>query len=153
MVVLCGCARRSHSANGQRVIVLGVDGMDPNFVERHLRELPSLMRLRERGWFARLGTTTPPQSPVAWSSFMTGLDPEQHGIFDFVERDPETMQPFSTLGATEESRFQLPLGPYRIPLTPARFRTRRAGKPFWDILADHGIPVTVVRLPVNYPPA
>ena len=30
----------------------------------------------------------PPQSPVAWSSFTTGLEPARHGIFDFVHRDP-----------------------------------------------------------------
>lgn len=135
------------------MIVIGVDGMDPGFLERHWRDLPNLAKLRERGWFARLGTTTPPQSPVAWSSFITGLDPAEHGIFDFVERDPQTMQPFSSLGVTEESPFRLPLGPYRIPLRSARVRTRRHGQPFWDVLSDHGIPVMIVRLPVNYPPS
>lgn len=150
---MTGCARRSHAYSEKRVIVLGVDGMDPGFVERHWLDLPNLAAFRERGWFARLGTTTPPQSPVAWSSFITGLDPSEHGIFDFVERDPDTMLPFSTLGETEEPRFRLPLGPYRIPLTPARVRTRRIGKPFWEILGDHGIPVMIVKLPINYPPS
>ena len=153
MAILAGCTRRSHAASDKHVIVIGVDGMDPGFVERHWGDLPNLARLRERGWFARLATTTPPQSPVAWSTFITGLDPAQHGIFDFVERDPETMQPFSSLGDTEEPRFRLPLGPYRIPLTSARVRTRRNGKPFWEILSEQGIPVMIVRLPVNYPPS
>ncbi len=42
---------------GARVIVLGIDGMDPAFLERHWRELPNLDRLRREGDFQRLATT------------------------------------------------------------------------------------------------
>src|SRR5580704_7261090 len=70
----------------KKVIVIGVDGMDPGFVERHWKDLPNLAMLRREGSFSRLQTTTPPQSPVAWSTFITGLDPDEHGIFDFVHR-------------------------------------------------------------------
>lgn len=135
-----------------KVIVLGVDGMDPGFVERHWDALPNLRALRDRGGFARLATTTPPQSPVAWSSFSTGLDPNAHGIFDFVLRDPKTKQPFSSMGATEEGRFRLTLGPYVLPLSRSRVVSFRRGTAFWQLLADRGIPVTVVRMPTNYPP-
>jgi predicted AlkP superfamily phosphohydrolase/phosphomutase len=45
--------------------VLGVDGMDPTFVEKHWNDLPNLAELRRRGRFQRLGTSMPPQSPVA----------------------------------------------------------------------------------------
>jgi len=61
--------------------------MDPAFVERHWADLPNLARLRQRGSYSHLETTDPPQSPVAWSTFITGLDPGEHGIFDFVHRD------------------------------------------------------------------
>ena len=96
--------------------------MDPGFLERHWKELPNVARLRDTGGFRRLKTTTPPQSPVAWSTFITGLDPTAHGIFDFVHRDPKTMQPFSSMSRTEEPRFKLPLGPYVFPLSSARRR-------------------------------
>jgi predicted AlkP superfamily phosphohydrolase/phosphomutase len=134
------------------VIVLGIDGMDPNFVERHWDALPNLARLRRQGGFSRLGTTMPPQSPVAWSSFITGLDPDRHGIFDFVHRDPATLQPFSSMGRTDEPRFTLPLGPYSLPLSGSRVVTFRHGTAFWQTLAQQGVPVTVVRMPTNYPP-
>jgi predicted AlkP superfamily phosphohydrolase/phosphomutase len=145
-----GCHRSN--ANGRQVIVLGVDGMDPGFLERHWSDLPNVARLRDQGGFRRLGTTMPPQSPVAWSTFTTGLDPAQHGIFDFVHRNPRTMQPFSSMSRTVEPRFQIPLGPYVLPLSSARVETLRKGEPFWRMLWDRHIPVTVMHMPDNFPP-
>ncbi len=132
--------------------MLGVDGMDPAFVERHWSDLPNAAWLRDHGGFRRLQTTMPPQSPVAWSTFITGLPPEQHGVFDFVERDPQTMQPYSSMARTLEPRFVLPLGPYLLPLAPARVERLRKGTSFWQSLSDRQIPVTVMHIPVNYPP-
>jgi predicted AlkP superfamily phosphohydrolase/phosphomutase len=148
-LLIAGC--RAHPTP-PKVIVLGIDGMDPGFVERHWNALPNLARLRDQGSFRRLTTTTPPQSPVAWSSFITGLDPDQHGIYDFVHRDPATLQVFSSMSRNEEPRFVLPLGPYRIPLSGAKVISLRRGTAFWQTLASRDIPVTVVRMPTNYPP-
>ena len=91
--------------------------MDPAFVERHWSDLPNLTKLRDHGSYSHLATTDPPQSPVAWSTFITGLDPSEHGIFDFVHRDPVTMEPYLSTDKTLEPRFVLPLGPYRLPLS------------------------------------
>jgi hypothetical protein len=134
------------------VIVLGVDGMDPGFLERHWDALPNLRRLRDQGGLLRLATTTPPQSPVAWATFITGLDPAQHGLFDFVLRDPATLQPISSMGQTLEPAHHLDIGPWTFPLSAARVRTFRRGQTFWEILEQRGIPVTVMRMPTNYPP-
>jgi predicted AlkP superfamily phosphohydrolase/phosphomutase len=149
-ISVCACHRSQ--AHGKKVIVLGVDGMDPDFLERHWKELPNVARLRDTGGFRRLRTTTPPQSPVAWSTFITGLDPVGHGIFDFVHRDPKSMQPFSSMGRTEEPRFKLPLGPYVLPLSSAHVETFREGRAFWQILANRDIPVAVIHMPTNFPP-
>jgi predicted AlkP superfamily phosphohydrolase/phosphomutase len=151
-LLIASSACHRSEAHGKKVIVLGVDGMDPGFLERHWKELPNVARLKNTGGFQRLGTTTPPQSPVAWSTFITGLDPAEHGIFDFVHRDPKTMQPFSSMSRTQEPRFKLPLGPYIFPLSSARVETLRKGHAFWQILADRHIPVDVVHMPTNYPP-
>jgi len=149
----CGKAGIRHSrANGRQVIVIGVDGMDPVFVERHWADLPNLARMRERGTFTRLATTTPPQSPTAWSTFITGLDPADHGIFDFVHRDPATMQPFLSMSETRDARFRIPIGPWQLPLSRSKVVSLRKGKAFWQMLEDHGIPATIVHMPVNYPP-
>jgi predicted AlkP superfamily phosphohydrolase/phosphomutase len=126
--------------------------MDPAFVERHWVDLPNLARMRSRGSFTRLATTTPPQSPTAWSTFITGLDPAEHGIFDFVHRDPATMQPFLSMSETKEARLRIPLGPWQLPLSRAQVVSLRKGKAFWQTLEEHGIPATIVHMPVNYPP-
>jgi predicted AlkP superfamily phosphohydrolase/phosphomutase len=150
--LLSACGHPASQAHGKAVIVLGVDGMDPNFVERHWSALPNLARLRDLGGLTRLATTTPPQSPVAWATFITGTDPAQHGIFDFVHRDPSTLQPISSMAETIEPAHQLAIGPYLLPLSKARVRSFRSGRAFWEILAQHGIPVTMIRMPTNYPP-
>ncbi len=144
IVLLAGCGARHHP----KVIVMGVDGMDPGFFERHRGELPHLASLA----FSRLATTTPPQSPVAWSTFITGLDPSEHGIFDFVHRDPDTHELFLSTDRTTGPRFTLPLGSYEIPLSGSRVESLRHGKAFWQTLSEQGVPVTVVRIPANYPP-
>jgi predicted AlkP superfamily phosphohydrolase/phosphomutase len=145
-----GCSRSS--ADHRQVIVLGVDGMDPDFVERHWGDLPNLSRVRDRGSFARLATTTPPQSPVAWSTFTTGLDPSGHGIFDFVHRDPQTLQPFLSMGETRPPRFTIPLGPYELPLSSPQVVSLRKGQAFWQLLERRGISAAILHMPVNYPP-
>ncbi len=149
-VAATGC--REASAGGRRMVVLGIDGMDPAFLERHWEALPELDRLRREGEFKRLGTTIPPQSPVAWSTFITGLDPESHGVFDFVHRDPETLAPYSSLAQTVDAGRRLAIGPYLLPLTGERMETRRRGTPFWKALSDRGVPVVILRMPTDFPP-
>jgi len=151
VALVTGCGLRSQS-NGRRVIVLGVDGMDPQFVQQHWSSLPNLDRLRRQGDFKPLATTTPPQSPVAWSTFITGMDPDGHGLFDFVHRDPATYLPFSSMSKAEDPKHTLSLGPYLFPLSKGQVTSLRHGTAFWQLLADHGIPVTVIKMPTNYPP-
>ncbi len=147
-MLLAGCARAPH----RQVVVLGIDGMDPKFVERHWAELPNLRALRDEGSFQRLSTTSPPQSPVAWSTFITGLDPAEHGIFDFVHRDAATKELFLSTDRTVESRFVISLGDWRLPLTASKVVQQRRGKAFWQTLSERGVPVMVLRMPTNYPP-
>jgi predicted AlkP superfamily phosphohydrolase/phosphomutase len=151
-ISLAACGRVQSAANGKRIIVLGMDAMDPGFLERHWDALPNLDRLRRQGEFQRLATSVPPQSPVAWSTFTTGMDPGGHGIYDFVHRDPATLAPFSSMGEIEPPRRTLALGPYRLPLSGGQVRTFRKGKAFWSLLGEHGVPVTLLRMPNNFPP-
>jgi predicted AlkP superfamily phosphohydrolase/phosphomutase len=126
--------------------------MDPVFLERHWDSLPNLDRLRRRGDFRRLGTSIPPQSPVAWSTFITGMDPGGHGIYDFVHRNPQTLMPFSSMAETSEATRTISVGPYVLPLSRGKVRSLRHGTAFWQVLADHGIPATILRMPTNFPP-
>jgi predicted AlkP superfamily phosphohydrolase/phosphomutase len=152
-VLLTGCSHHTTQAAGKRMIVLGVDGMDPAFLEAHWSSLPNLNRLRSQGDFRRLGTTIPPQSPVAWSSVITGMDPGGHGIFDFVHRNPATRMPMSSMAEVTEPTRTLTIGPYLIPLAGGGVRALREGRAFWQILGDQGVTSRVIRMPANFPPA
>jgi predicted AlkP superfamily phosphohydrolase/phosphomutase len=148
-----GCRR--HAPLGRRVIVLGFDGLDYDLTRDLMARgrLPHFSALAKSGGFAPLGTTIPPQSPVAWSSFITGLDPGGHGIYDFVHRDPATLAPFlSTSRTVPPSRF-LSLGRYQLPLSAGRVELLRKGQAFWERLEEAGIETTIVRMPANFPPS
>ena len=104
----------------KKVIVLGIDGLDPRLCERMIGEgqLPALARMRKVGGYRRLGTSIPPQSPVAWANFITGADPGVHGIFDFIHRDPaKQYYPYYAAAETVTSMEGWDVGEYRIPLT------------------------------------
>jgi predicted AlkP superfamily phosphohydrolase/phosphomutase len=150
---LAGCANHTTIAASKRLIVLGIDGMDPAFLERHWDVLPNLSRLSRQGDFQRLATTVPPQSPVAWSTVATGLDPGGHGLFDFVHRDPATREPITSMAEVTDPKTTIHIGPYVIPLSSGTVENMRAGRTFWQVLQDHGIPATVIRIPANWPPA
>ena len=140
--------------NHPKVLVLGFDGMDPNLVERYMAEgtMPNFSALAERGTFSRLQTSIPPQSPVAWSNFITGMNPGGHGIFDFIARDPATYLPFLSTTVTGEAKRTIKLGKYIIPLSHGEVTLLRKGKAFWEVLEEHGVPTVVLRMPSNFPP-
>jgi len=154
---LGGCGTRGPAPGEQadRVIVLGVDGFDPELLERYMGEgrMPNCRRLIDQGSFHRLRTSDPPQSPVAWSNFISGTNPGGHGIFDFLARDPRTMAPYHATARAEQSSLQLPVGQWRIPLSAGRLNNLRKGPTFWTILEDQGVPCTVLRVPANFPPS
>jgi predicted AlkP superfamily phosphohydrolase/phosphomutase len=138
----------------KRVVVLGIDGMDPDILQEAVAKFPDQMqsfaRLIREGGAHRLDTSTPPQSPVAWSSFITGLDPGGHGVFDFIHRDPTTRGVATPTTKTSDPH-NFPLGgDWQIPLG-GDVESNRSGAPFWKILADHGVPADIWRMPANFP--
>ncbi|MCK4413104.1 MAG: alkaline phosphatase family protein [Candidatus Eisenbacteria sp.] len=155
------------AARFDRVIVLGIDGVDHKLLSAWMDEglLPNFSQLARMGDFLPLGTSTPPQSPVAWSNFITGADSGVHGIFDFIHRDPRTYLPFSAmsavtppddqvsiLGVRFANRISLPFSDYLIPLNGGTTTNMRRGTPFWDLLTAGGWPAVIQRVPVNFPP-
>src|SRR5690242_6187658 len=146
---------RNRYRGDHKLIILGIDGMDPQLLERFMAEgrMPNFTRLARQGSFRRLTTSTPPQSPVAWSNLTTGLDPGGHGIFDFIHRDPATMQPYLSTSKVEPPKHNLALGSWVIPLGGGTAELLRHGAPFWNILEDHGIPTSVFHMPANFPPS
>jgi predicted AlkP superfamily phosphohydrolase/phosphomutase len=138
----------------KKLIILGFDGMDPHLVNVWMNQgdLPALTKLRNAGTFALLETGNPPQSPVAWSNFITGMDPGGHGVFDFMHRDPQTYLPMFSAAGTSGAARTLTLGNYQFPLSSPEIVNLRKGRAFWQILEDHDIPATIFKIPSNYPP-
>jgi predicted AlkP superfamily phosphohydrolase/phosphomutase len=158
LLLALGPACREGAADAgsrKRVIVLGFDGMDYALVKKLMAEgrMPNFTRLSREGTFGALGTSIPPQSPVAWSTFITGMDAGGHGIFDFVHRDPKTMIPYLSTSRAEASNKSLKIGKWQFPLAPGKVELLRRGEPFWDVLERRGIETTVIRIPANFPPS
>lgn len=155
-------ARRSHSL-GRKVIIIGIDGMDPRLCAAMMQEglLPKLAEIRRAGGFSPLGTSVPPQSPVAWANFINGAGPGSHGLFDFIHRHPEHQcEPFYSAAETLPGVGGIELGEHRLQLDfwpfnhqPPKTVLRRQGVPFWDFLDAARIPSTFYDLPSNYPPS
>jgi predicted AlkP superfamily phosphohydrolase/phosphomutase len=146
--------RPPRRAKAKKVVILGLDGLDPVICERLMDagELPHFSKLRAEGGYRRLGTSIPAMSPVAWSSFATGADASRHGIFDFLSRDPRTYLPrLSSSSVYGEARFKK-IGPFMIPLRKGGVRFLRKSESFWKILGEYGVFSTVLRVPITFPP-
>jgi len=149
---LVSCQRQSQRAH--KLIILGIDGMDPQLLKQFMQQgkMPNFAKLAQEGSFRELTTSIPPQSPVAWSNLITGMNAGGHGIFDFIHRDPKTLQLYFSTSRVEAPKHTIHLGNWVIPLGSGRAEQLRQGKAFWQILDDHGIPNTVFRIPANFPP-
>jgi predicted AlkP superfamily phosphohydrolase/phosphomutase len=155
LLILLVCWGSAAADTGPKVLVLGFDGMDPNLLEEFRAQgvMPNFEKfLAGGGQLTPFGTSTPPQSPVAWSNFITGMDPGGHGIFDFIHRDPETLLPFfSASEAKGPTRFWK-IGSWKIPRGGGEVRNLRKGTAFWELLTDAGVDVTIFKVPSNFPP-
>ena len=146
--------RAIRRAKVKRVVILGFDGMDPELAERYMSEgkLPNLAKLREHGTFRNLATTIPPISPVAWSSFLTGVNPGKHNIYDFLAPDRARYLPELSSARIRGPKRNLKLGKYVIPLGRTQIKALRKGVPFWHYLGEAGVFCSVIRVPITFPP-
>ena len=137
----------------KRVLILGLDGLDPGLLERWMDEghLPNFKRLAETGTFRPLASSVPPMSPVAWSSFATGVDASHHNIFDFLNRNLRSYMPVLSSTDIRPPVKTLRLGKYEIPLSKPMVRLLRKSKSFWQILGEHYVPCHVIRVPITFP--
>lgn len=114
--------------------------------------MPNFARLAAQGDFRELATSIPPQSPVAWSNLITGMNAGGHGIFDFIHRDPKTLGLYFSASRVEGPKHAIHIGSWAIPLGGGSAEQLRKGEAFWQILDQHAIPNTIIRIPANFPP-
>lgn len=117
----------------KKLVVIAIDGLDPKIIDQGIQQgrLPNIKKLRESGYFSKLNTVIPPQSPVAWASFITGKNPQKHKIYDFITRDPKD---YSLNLSYSDNK-------------PFAWMT----EPYWEITSKNNIPVTSLFLPDMYP--
>ena len=139
-----------HVPKTQKMIILGFDGTDPGLLNRWMQEgkFPHLAKLKSEGDYRELGSTIPPQSPVAWASFATGTNPGGHGIFDFLNRSPETYTPNVANMKLTPPKFML----NTFLTAGAHAEITRGGTAFWKVAADSGVKATLLSIPYAFPP-
>jgi predicted AlkP superfamily phosphohydrolase/phosphomutase len=132
-----------------RAVILGFDGMDPHLAQQMMDagELPNFKKLQEQGGFQPLGSSNPPQSPTAWSSFSTSKTPFNHGIYDFLRRDPAKYLPGVGFGAPGKPK----LNPDGSLAAEPEYASNRKGDSFWKVASDQGKKVKALLVPFAYP--
>ncbi|MDX1414534.1 MAG: alkaline phosphatase family protein [Candidatus Promineifilaceae bacterium] len=114
----------------RKTVVIGMDGAPFELIGKWSAsgQLPNLAKLIDKGSFSILRSTIPVHSPTAWTSFITGLNPGEHGVFDFVRRDKDSYQ----LRVIRADQFK--------------------GTSLWRLLSEHDRAVGVMNVPMTYPP-
>src|SRR4051794_553390 len=151
--LLCAatCANRpAPSRYSQRLVILGFDGMDPTLLNRWLAAglLPNIAKLASQGGVYPLETTQSPESPTAWASFATGVNPGKHNIYDFLVRDTNTYLPDLGMVRREPPSF---LFGY-IPTAKPKVLSIRGGTSFWVTAGRAGVRSSILTVPVTFPP-
>ena len=120
--------RNDVEAPPPRVLLIGVDGVDPAIVERLVAagRLPTFARLQREGAYGALRSREPLLSPLVWTTIATGRKPQDHGVLDFVEIDRD--------GKT-------------VPVT----RFRRRVPALWDLAAARGLASGFVGWYASFP--
>ena len=115
----------------QRISLIGLDGATFKIILPWAKEgkLPNLTKMMEAGAWGELESTIHPLSPQAWASFMTGKNPGKHGIFEFIQHQPNSYDLHYVNGGFVQ------------------------GKKLWEILSEAGKRVCVINVPFTYPPS
>ena len=133
-----------------KLLILGFDGMDPQLLTRWMKsgQLPNLSRLASTGTVKPLATTHSPESPTAWASFATGVNPGKHNIYDFLVRDTNTYLPDLGMVRREPAKFLLGY----LPIAKPKLFSLRGGTSFWVTAGQTGVRSSILTVPVTFPP-
>ncbi|MEE2939025.1 MAG: alkaline phosphatase family protein, partial [Planctomycetota bacterium] len=144
---------RRGDAKAKRVVVIGLDGFDPEMARRYRDRMPNFRALEEEGCHSALGTSIPSISPVAWSTFATGVDASRHNIYDFLTRDPCSYMPVLSSTDTRTVPRNINLGFAKVPFGQrAVYKILQKSQPFWKLLGANQVWSSIVRVPITFPP-
>ena len=112
-----------------KAIVLGLDGV-PHTLLNSLMDnghVPNLASMFQKGYFGQMSVCIPEISSVSWSSFMTGTQSGEHGIYGFIDLVP---------------------GTYNMSFP--NFTQLKAAT-IWDDLSSENRKSVVINMPATYP--
>ena len=151
-ILMASACRGSASRDSGRpkLVILGFDGMDPALLDRWMKAglLPNIAKVAATGGVKPLATTHSPESPTAWASFATGVNPGKHNIYDFLVRDTATYLPDLGMVRREPARFLLGY----LPIAKPKLFSIRGGTSFWVTAGQGGVRSSVLTVPVTFPP-
>ena len=116
------------------VLCIGLDGATFDVLTPWMDDgtLPNLAAIRSSGVWGNLASTVPPLTASAWTSFMTGRNPGNHGVFHFLDLADHAAY----------ARGQRRLAAASAADIPA----------IWDIVSREGGRAGLVNVPMTYPP-
>ena len=111
-----------------KVLILGIDGLDPILLKNWKNDLPNIGKLLNNDSEISIDSTFPPDSICAWGSIYTGENPAEHGLIESID-----------YLAGKKSHINKNRGSY--------FQ----GKTFWDIAGKKGNKVCIINPFLAYP--
>ncbi len=109
--------------------MVGLDGVPIGLLQRlaHQSVMPRTADIIRAGGLRQMRASLPPVSSVSWSSFMTGSNPGEHGIFGFTDVSADSY------------RLRFPgFGDLAVPT-------------LWDRLGEAGRRCCIINQPATYP--
>ena len=113
-----------------RTFVLGLDGVPFSFLKQQFNSgyMPNLASIAKDNDIKRINSVYPTVSSVAWTSYATGRNPAEHGIFGFIDRTPD---------------------PFTLKIPTAQ---DKKDKTIWKAFSEKKKNVIVINVPLTYPP-
>jgi len=113
-----------------KIVVLGLDGLNPEFINQWSSELSNLMKMQKEGIWGCLECTVPLTIPQVWTCAQCGRNPGAYGFWDFTYRDEFSYGETKVVNSEVARRVDL----------------------LYTILPKMGQRVGVVNVPVTWPP-
>lgn len=113
----------------KKVMIIGIDSLEPGLLARFGEVLPNFNTLRRSSPSIKLHSIFPPDTIPAWATIFTGLNPARHGLIYAADVFGSSWQTISTI---DVNIFK--------------------GNTFWDIAGGSGRRVGVVLPKLAYPP-
>ncbi|MBI4052763.1 MAG: alkaline phosphatase family protein [Candidatus Diapherotrites archaeon] len=113
---------------GKKVFVFGIDGAPPKLVFGEWKKhLPNISRLMEKGAYAKIRSTVPPSTIIAWNALASGRDPGELGVYSYTRFEPQS-DGVRLVDSTLKKKPQI-----------------------WDILSEKGKKSVVLNVPLTFP--